>query len=204
MLIASKIEEIYPPDCNEWSYLSGNYYTVEQVVRMEQLMLKVLQFDVQPPTMFTFLENLCAEHNIDDTTKHLAMVHFPNKISNIHCNKLALTSIANVVRIFQYLSELVLLEGEDYLQYFPSKLAAGCLALARQTLSKPVTWPKKFEESSGYTLKQLSPVLQRQHKSFEDSPTKKQQAIQSKYKSEKYLKVADLKPRTLDLGLFED
>lgn len=74
MMVAGKVEEIYPPDIKEFLYLSSDIYTNEQFIKMEQLLLKVLKFDMQPPTMASFIKLLCTEHKLDEKTKHLAMV----------------------------------------------------------------------------------------------------------------------------------
>lgn len=176
MLLAGKVEEIYPIDVKEWAYLTGDAFTPRQVLKMEQLVAKVLKFKMQPPTICTFIEHFCHEHNLDTKTLNLAM----------------------------YLSELVLLEGDEYLNFLPSKLAAASIALARYTLSKDKPWPKKFKEHSGYTMQQLSPVVQKQQQTFMDSPLKTQKSVQTKYKSEKFNKVALLKPRNLVLEDFQD
>ncbi|EFA08020.1 G2/mitotic-specific cyclin-A [Tribolium castaneum] len=171
MMIAGKVEDVYPPDSKEWSYLTRDAFSVNEIHKMEQFMLRVLNFEMNPPTILDFIKRLCSKHKVDKKTTYLAM----------------------------YLSELVLLEGDEYLQHFPSKLAAASLALARHTLAKPEPWNRKLEETAGYTLKQLSPVVQKQHKTFKSSPFKEQQAIQKKYASVKYQRVALLKPRILQL-----
>ena len=43
MLIAGKMEEIYPIDVKEWSYLSGDAFTPKQILKMEQLIIKLLK-----------------------------------------------------------------------------------------------------------------------------------------------------------------
>ncbi|XP_060522538.1 cyclin-A2-like isoform X2 [Cylas formicarius] len=176
MLLAGKMEETYPIVPKEWPYLTGDAFTLRQILKMERLVAKVLQYRMQPPTICTFVEHFCTEHKLDVKTLYLAM----------------------------YISDLVLLEGDEYLNHLPSKLAAASVALARYILNKETTWPKKFKETTGYTLKQLSPVVERQHRTFKNSPIKKQQAIQSKYKSDKYEKVALLKLKPLALNFLKD
>ena len=97
------------------------------------------------------------------------------------------------------MSELVLLEGEGYLQYYPSTLAAASLVLARHTLFKADPWPPKMAETAGYSLRQLSPIVQKQHKTFKSSPFKEREAVRNKYSSDKYQRVALVKPRVLVL-----
>ena len=49
-----KYEEIYPPDVTEFVYITDDTYTKKQVLRMEQLVLGVLEFNVTVPTSFFF------------------------------------------------------------------------------------------------------------------------------------------------------
>jgi len=56
MFIASKYEEIYPPEVGEFVYITDDTYTKKQVLRMEQLILKVLAFEVAVPTSHYFLQ----------------------------------------------------------------------------------------------------------------------------------------------------
>lgn len=74
MLIAGKMEEIYPPLPKEWSYLTSDSYTTRQVIKMEQLIIKVLDFKLVSPTSYTFVRKFCEDHKIDTITTNLAMV----------------------------------------------------------------------------------------------------------------------------------
>lgn len=55
MLLASKFEEIYPPEVAEFVYITDDTYSKKQVLRMEHLVLKVLAFDLAAPTVNQFL-----------------------------------------------------------------------------------------------------------------------------------------------------
>ncbi|KAF2901171.1 hypothetical protein ILUMI_05014 [Ignelater luminosus] len=173
MMLAIKVEEVNILDACEWVYLSGMAYTSKQVTRMEQLLLKILKFDMNVPTMAAFIQQLCVMHELDKKTLFTAM----------------------------YISELILLEGGSYLQYMPSMLAAASIVLARYILKKKAPCFKKLEMSSGYNFNQLKPIIVKQYKTFKDSPNKEQQAIQSKYKTEKYYEVAKIFPRALHLEI---
>ena len=48
MFIASKYEEIYPPDVSEFVYITDDTYTKRQVLRMEHLVLKVFNIFFLP------------------------------------------------------------------------------------------------------------------------------------------------------------
>lgn len=74
MFIAAKYEEIYPPDVAEFVYITDDTYTKKQVLRMEQLILKVLSFDLSVPTSLVFINVYAIMNDISDKVKWLAMV----------------------------------------------------------------------------------------------------------------------------------
>ncbi|OXU29124.1 hypothetical protein TSAR_013877 [Trichomalopsis sarcophagae] len=175
MFIAAKYEEIYPPEVGEFVYITDDTYTKKQVLRMEHLILRVLSFDLTVPTPLAFLMEYCISNNLSEKTQYLAM----------------------------YLCELSLLEADPYLQYLPSHLAASAIALARHTLREEV-WPHELELSSGYSLQDLKECINHLQRTFKNAPNLPQQAIQEKYKSNKYGHVALLLPRSSEPFECED
>lgn len=77
-----------------------------------------------------------------------------------------------------------MLEGDPYLQYLPSHLAASAVALARHTLQEEI-WPHELELSTGYDLKTLKECIMYLSRTFSDAPNVKQTAILEKYRSSK-------------------
>lgn len=69
-----KYEEIYPPDVGEFVYITDDTYSKAQVIKMENLILKVLSFDLTVPTHLTFLMEYCVSNNLPDKVRFLAMV----------------------------------------------------------------------------------------------------------------------------------
>lgn len=55
MYIASKFEEILPPELADFTYITDDTYTKTQIVRMERHILKILDFNLAAPTTQTFL-----------------------------------------------------------------------------------------------------------------------------------------------------
>ena len=43
MFLAAKFEEIYPPDANEFAYVTADTYTRNEVLLMERMILKVFK-----------------------------------------------------------------------------------------------------------------------------------------------------------------
>lgn len=90
MFIAAKYEEIYPPDVGEFVYITDNTYTKTQVLRMEQLILKVLKFDLCVPTTSIFLNAYPVTSDVPKEVKYLSQVCTAIVQPNIHFNFLFL------------------------------------------------------------------------------------------------------------------
>ncbi|KAJ8949827.1 hypothetical protein NQ318_000526 [Aromia moschata] len=165
MFLASKYEEIYPPEIKEFVYITDDTYNKRQVIRMEHLILKVLGFDLSVPTPLTFITAICITNKLSDKIMYLAM----------------------------YLSELALLNGDVYLEFLPSVIANSSIAIARHTLGEE-PWSTELTEATGYELTQLRSGIEFLNHMFKIAPTYPQHAIQDKYKSQKYMHVSQIKP----------
>ncbi|XP_051687756.1 cyclin-A1 isoform X2 [Oryctolagus cuniculus] len=72
ILLASKYEEIYPPEVDEFVYITDDTYTKRQLLRMEHLLLKVLAFDLTVPTTNQFLLQYMRRQGVCIRTENLA------------------------------------------------------------------------------------------------------------------------------------
>ncbi|XP_972623.2 G2/mitotic-specific cyclin-A [Tribolium castaneum] len=165
MFIASKYEEIFPPEVSEFVYITDDTYDKHQMIRMEQLILRVLGFDLSVPTPLTFLNAICISTKQTEKVKNLAM----------------------------YLSESALLEVEPYLQFLPSVVASSAIALSRHTLGEEA-WPGDLQKYTGYNLKKLESCIGFLYKMFAKAPSNPQHAIRDKYKAPKYMQVSKISP----------
>uniref|UniRef100_S4R6I0 Cyclin C-terminal domain-containing protein n=1 Tax=Petromyzon marinus TaxID=7757 RepID=S4R6I0_PETMA len=129
----SKYEEIYPPDAHDFAYTTADTYSVRQVLRMEQLLLRILSFDLAAPTFTQFLRFYAQ----------------------------SLSTPAQVVSLAMYLGELTLLDGQRYLSIVPSILSAAALGLA--SLISGHEWPLALEELTGYSFEILQPCVSALH-----------------------------------------
>lgn len=107
MLIASKYEEIYAPEVRDFVYITDKAYSKEEILQMEQTMLRQLSFNVTSPSSYRFLERFSKVVGSD-------------------------TLLFNLSR---YIIELPLIEYK-MLKYNPSNLAASAIYLAHKILSK--------------------------------------------------------------------
>ncbi|XP_065325210.1 G2/mitotic-specific cyclin-A-like [Gordionus sp. m RMFG-2023] len=166
MFIAAKFEEIYPPDINEFVYITDGTYSKEQVVRMEQLILKILSFRVGPPTVICFLEKFCKLAGLPKTVQNLA----------------------------KYLSELTLLDGEVYLKYEPSIIASSAICLSNMTFQRE-PWGMSLQKYSGYAYTHfLSCLKDIYHTMCAAQQNQQHKAICQKFMSNKYEEVSKILP----------
>merc|ERR1712126_410505 len=176
MFIAAKYEEIYPPDVSEFVYITDDTYSKRQVLRMEHLVLRVLGFDLSVPTTYLFINKMC---------------EMDRSVVRDEDKKGRMAALA------AYLSELSLVDGENFLKYTPSLLAASCVALARHTLNMEA-WPECLQERTGYKLDDLKECFVSLHNCFGQAESSAQQAVREKYKASKFYSVSDLSPVTPD------
>lgn len=163
MFLASKYEEIYPPDVGEFAYITDDTYTKKQVLRMEHLILKVLKFDISPPTTNWFCDHFLKQAGCDDKTKSLAML----------------------------LIELSLIDCETFLKYNPSLLAAAATCLARYSMGDEQPWTPSMVKLTGYELCHLVECLQDLYHAYCNAPKNPQQAVMEKYKHTKHHEVSN-------------
>ncbi|XP_035524609.1 cyclin-A2 [Morone saxatilis] len=161
MLLASKFEEIYPPEVAEFVYITDDTYTKKQVLRMEHLVLKVLSFDLAAPTINQFLTHYFLHHSVNKQVESLAM----------------------------YLGELSLVDSDPFLKYLPSHTAAAAYILANNVVTGG-SWPKSMMEMTGYSQEDLMPCVEDLHKLYLNAAQHAQQSVREKYKGPKYHQVA--------------
>lgn len=55
MFLASKYEEMYPPEISDFAFVTDSAYTTEQIRDMEMTILRVLKFKLGRPLPLQFL-----------------------------------------------------------------------------------------------------------------------------------------------------
>jgi len=168
MLIASKYEEIYAPECNDFVYISDGAYKKEQILKMEQLVLNTLNFNLTHPSPLHFLRRYSKAAGSDYTLHTLC----------------------------KYLIELMLIDVK-LLKYPPSLVAASSVYLARAMTHKTPLWNATLEHYSTYgevkvreCALDMNELLKKAHKSS-------LKAIKKKYALPKFCQVADIPIVTL-------
>lgn len=129
MLVASKFEEIYPPEVKDFVFITSNAYTHDDILDMEARMLNTLRFEITVPTAWAFLARYSKVAMLDSRTKLLA----------------------------QYYVERCLQEY-DMLRFAPSLQAAAALTAAMRTLGTG-TWNNVLATYTRYGAPEIDPVV---------------------------------------------
>ncbi|GAB2269622.1 Belongs to the cyclin [Dionaea muscipula] len=183
MLIASKYEEITPPQVHEFYYITDNSYTKAEIVQMEADVLKSLKFEMGNPTTRTFLRQLMEAAGKKLQADHSLRLEF----------------------LCYYLSELSLL---DYccVKFQPSLIAAAVIFLARFTLNPHKhPWAAILWNQSGYRASELRECVLAIHDLQLSRKGGSLVAIRDKYKQHKFKCVSTLlSPPEIPTGYFDD
>jgi len=179
LFIASKYEEIYPPELKDFIFVTDDAYTKLQMLSMEKVILKSLNFSVSPPTIFYFLKYFLTKLSLPIYVQYFA----------------------------EYLCFLSLLHTDPFLSYSPSDIAISSIILALHTYTltdvinlddfKELTKIHFCLDDEG-KLSNAKAILIRQscvnamYKLQKTASEDAQQAVYTKYSSEKYLSVANV------------
>ncbi|XP_031114207.1 G2/mitotic-specific cyclin S13-7-like [Ipomoea triloba] len=166
MLIASKYEEIWAPEVNDFVCISDRAYNHQQVLEMEKRILGELEWYLTVPTPYVFLVRFIKAAEADPAMEN--MVYF--------LAELAMMNYATMV-------------------YCPSMIAASAVYAARCTLHKSPAWNETLKLHTGFSEAQImdcAKLLVDYH--FEAAANHKLQVIYRKYSNPQKGGVAELPP----------
>ncbi|XP_051234231.1 G2/mitotic-specific cyclin-B2 [Dicentrarchus labrax] len=162
MLVACKYEEMYAPEVGDFAYITDNAFTKSQILEMEQVVLRTLNFELGRPLP----------------------LHFLRRASKVASSDVERHTLA------KYLMELTLIDYH-MVHYRPSEIAAASLCLS-QLLLDGLPWSQTQQHYSTYDEAHLKPIMQHIAKNVllvNDGKTKFQ-AIKNKYSSSRLMKIS--------------
>ena len=112
LLIASKYEEIYPPEISDLEYCSEGAIKKDLLLKLEEDMLRTLDFNITPVTHYRLLERIHKLSNSDDLVFNLA----------------------------QFLIELTIIDTKTMRKSKPSLLVSSAVYLAKKILGRTEPW----------------------------------------------------------------
>lgn len=169
MLIACKYQEIYPPEVNDFIYISDRAYTKLEILRMEETLLNTLHFNITAPSALSFAKRwlrVSARHD-HNTTNDMT----------------------------EFLLQLTLVDYNT-LVFLPSMVATSCCVLGMQFL-EPNPNILEVMEHSGYTLVDLEACMSHITELVKTSKTGKLTAVFRKFSSSKFHDVAHIALRAV-------
>nr|NP_001028696.2 cyclin B [Strongylocentrotus purpuratus] len=165
MFIASKYEEMYPPEINDFVYITDQAYTKTQIRQMEVFMLKGLKYCLGKPLCLHFLRRNSKAAGVDPQKHTLA----------------------------KYLMEITLPEY-SMVQYDPSEIAAAAIYLSMALLGSEDNWGAKMTHYSMYSEDHIKPIIQKMATAVtrEDAMSEKYHAVKTKYRSNRFMTISSL------------
>lgn len=82
MFLASKYEEMYPPEISDFAYVTDRAYTTAQIRDMEMTILRVLKFRLGRPLPLQFLRRASKIYEVRARTKN-RLDHFFSVSPNV-------------------------------------------------------------------------------------------------------------------------
>lgn len=162
MLIASKYEEIYPPEVKDFEYVTDRAYSREEILDMEGRILSSLNFNLTTPSAYRFLERYAKVASFDDKSFQLA----------------------------RYLLELSLIEYK-MIKYNPSNLACSAIYLVNK-IQKKEGWSNVMGKHAKYSETQLRPCAKDLCILLQNAGKGTLQAVRRKFSSAKFFEVAKI------------
>ncbi len=168
LFVASKYEEIYPPSIREFSYITADSYSTNQIRELERTILKTLHYKLNKPTSIQFLRRYSKIGAADVRDHNLA----------------------------KYILELGLLRAHMS-SVPPSEKAAAALVLAKSMLHPGKTvkqlWSPTLAHYSDYQAVQLVQAKRRLRTAIKDFHLhQKYVAITEKYSVKAFWEVSSL------------
>merc|ERR1711915_573270 len=169
MFLISKIEEVYAPTIADFVYITDKAYTESQIRKMELDIIQALKFDLCQPVSLNFLRRYSKARDVDVLQHSLA----------------------------KYVLETSLLD--DGLAPVPGSLLASaslCLSLLlhESSVSVDTVWSPSLQYYSGYSTESVLPIVSKLASNIIKLNNRSctLHAVRNKYKSGKFMKVADL------------
>ncbi len=167
LVVASKYEEIYPPEIRDFIHVTEKLVSKDEILKMEGQVLQKLKFELSGPSVIRFAERFEKIAGCSEQVSHLV----------------------------SYICELQLLDY-GMLRHMPSLLASGAVYLAQRIVrgSSPC-WSEHLRAQSGHSEEDVREcarellVLVQEHAKEESSL----HATRKRFSQRKYMEVARLK-----------
>ncbi|KAL0207749.1 hypothetical protein P9112_012377 [Eukaryota sp. TZLM1-RC] len=171
LFVAAKVEEAFAPYIRDMIQLTQCPFTHDQFIKLENVMLKTLDYEMFAPSSFTFLRRYTKVSQSDRLHKYTA----------------------------HYLIEMALLEP-DFLHYAPSHVSAAAM-LASFNIHAVRSWPESLSRYSGYQQHEVASLAEQMVQSVQKISKMRVKAVTRKYGSDAYHRVAQTVAQKLGISV---
>lgn len=162
LLIASKNEDITPPDADDFVFFSRNSFTIKELYRTEAEVLKSLEFMVNPIHSALFVKT------------------FINFIIPTLDNLLNTQEITRFIFLTSYINEITLIDNR-MIGIMPSLKAAAVIAIAQSITFNNNGWTTVIENISGYSFDDVKPIIEKILQAIQYAQSHNLKALLKKY-----------------------
>ena len=163
MFIASKYEEIYPPDLRDFVYVTDKAYTKREILNMEGRICRALNFNFTVSSSLLYLERYSKLLNVSKKCYFLS----------------------------RYLIELALIEYQ-MLKYSYRNIAASALYLACKVM-RITPWNSLMEQNAYYKEAEVRPCAKALCLLLQNAPGSSLKACRRKFQKPRFHEVAKIK-----------
>jgi len=180
LFIASKYEEIHPPEIRDLVYITDRSSTREDILSTEIEILNALGFRISRPTIFHFLSSFASLGNGGGASCFWSQ----EQLKSFY--------------LASYTLEMVLLDSKILMRYPASKLAAAALFMSKKILRVSPSWPPVLVHKTPFTpqnlkqcAKELVPLVT-SHGAGGSSIDPKLRSVKQKYSSIDRMEVSNI------------
>jgi hypothetical protein len=171
MMIAAKLQELYPPEANDFLKVGANTFTLDQLFEMEMEYCQVLKCSFSSPSMLFFTRRFSKaaqnDYRTHTVTKYLLEICLHYFVNLICCHR-------------------------------QSELAAACCWLAKRMTSQLPCWTPTLVHYTTYTEETLKPIIIKVNdcliRYVKTDITQNISAVYKKYSDRRYGQVANIAP----------
>jgi len=155
LFIASKYEEVHPPSITDFSYITAKSCSIPEIISMENLILKSLDYRLTVVTPNVLVKYLCIlDGNIGISVK----------------------------RLVDYFLELALFECK-MLKYKSSVLSAAAVYSARKVLKLEPAWTPTLIKHTEYVEEEIKECGKEMHKLAQEIDNSSFNSLKGKYRT---------------------
>jgi len=174
LLIACKYEEICCPPIKALVDAAGSQFTVDDVIRMERVVLSNLDFNITVATLYPFLKRFLKCGRCEDNL--------------------------NVIWTTQYICEMSLSEYQA-LEYTPSMMACSAIYLANRLNNVEDPWNRNLQYYTGRNVSDILPCVKFMHEMIQrQNRNTKLMIVKKKFTSTRRNEVTKLVMKAMSAG----